>query len=48
MIEDLLKDDLKQYFEAIKDYDKAIEIDPNDAKAYNNRGNAKYRLKAIF
>ena len=27
--------------EAIKDYDKAIELEPDDASAYNNRGNAK-------
>ena len=27
---------------AIQDYDKAIELDPQYAKAYNNRGNARY------
>ena len=25
---------------AIEDYDKAIELDPNDAQAYYNRGNS--------
>ena len=25
---------------SIEDYDKAIELDPNDAEAYNNRGNS--------
>ena len=48
IIEEMLNTDLKQYFEAIKDYDKAIELDPNYAMAYNNRGAAKSRLKAIF
>ena len=24
----------------MEDYDKAIELDPNDAEAYNNRGNS--------
>ena len=28
---------------AIGDFDKAIELDPQFAKAYNNRGNAYYR-----
>ena len=36
---------LKQYNEAIKDYNQAIELNPQDAKAYNNRGNAKAHLK---
>jgi tetratricopeptide (TPR) repeat protein len=27
---------------AIADYNKAIELDPKDADAYINRGNAKY------
>ncbi len=30
--------------EAIKDYDKAIELNPQYAKAYNNRGKAKAKL----
>ena len=48
IIEELLKADLKQYFEAIKDHDKAIELDPNYAMAYNNRGVAKADLKQYF
>ena len=32
-----------QYYKAISDYNKAIEINPRDAKAYNNRGNAYQR-----
>ena len=39
------KDELKQYSEAIADYDKAIELDPNFAAAYTNRGTAKAQLK---
>ena len=38
------KNDLKQYEEAIKDYDKAIELNPNYSEAYNNRGKDKYNL----
>ena len=30
--------------EAIKDYNEAICLNPKFAKAYNNRGNAKYKL----
>ncbi len=36
---------LKQYREAIQDYDKVIELNPEDAEAYNNRGIAKADLK---
>ena len=36
---------LKQHKEAIADYDKAIELNPKDARAYYNRGNAKHQLK---
>jgi len=32
------KDDAKDYNGAISDYTKAIELDPNDAGAYYNRG----------
>ena len=39
------KDELKDYKGAIADYTKAIEIDPNYADAYNNRGIAKDELK---
>jgi len=35
---------LNQYEQAIKDYDKAIELNPNYAEAYNNRGNAYAKL----
>ena len=35
--EELLKV-LKDYNGAISDYTQAIEINPNDATAYNNRG----------
>jgi tetratricopeptide (TPR) repeat protein len=34
----------KQYREAIRDYDKVIEMDPNDAGAYNDRGLSKLEL----
>ena len=39
------KAERKRYEEAIKDCDKAIEINPNYAKAYNNRGFAKADLQ---
>ena len=35
------------YDRAISDFNKAIEIDPKHAKAYNNRGNA-YNSKGLF
>jgi tetratricopeptide (TPR) repeat protein len=31
---------LNQHGQAIKDYDRAIEIDPADKDAYTNRGNS--------
>ena len=31
---------LARYDEAIKCYDKVIEIEPNNADAWNNKGNA--------
>ena len=31
----------KDYQGAIADYDKAIELNPKDARAYNNRGKQK-------
>ena len=34
----ILLDDLGRKKDAIKDYTKAIEINPEDADAYNNRG----------
>ena len=36
---------LKQYQQAIADYNQAIRLDPNDASAYNNRGVAYGRLE---
>ena len=39
------KYDLGLYHEAISDYDKAIRLKPDDAKAYGNRGLAKANLK---
>jgi tetratricopeptide (TPR) repeat protein len=31
--------------EALPDFDKAIELDPNDERSYFNRGKNKYMLK---
>ena len=39
------KAEAKDYYGAISDYNKAIEIDPNHTNAYNNRGNSKAELK---
>ncbi|MEI0608286.1 tetratricopeptide repeat protein, partial [Brachyspira pulli] len=36
---------LDQYEEAIKDYDKAIELNPNNRAFYNNRGVSKENLE---
>ena len=36
---------LKFYIEAVNEYRKVIEIDPNDAKAHNNLGNLLQNLK---
>ena len=38
------KHDLGDYRGAIQDYNKAIELDPDNTATYNNRGNAKYAL----
>jgi len=35
---------LKDYERAIEDFDKAIELDPNDAAAYINRERALSKL----
>ena len=37
-------DDLGRYQDAIRDYNRALSIDPDYAIAYNNRGNAKRQL----
>ena len=34
-----------QYTKAIQDFTQAIDLDPNNAKYYNTRGNAYYGLK---
>ena len=39
------KADAKDYYGAISDYTKAIEINPNDARAYYSRGASKGNLK---
>ena len=36
------KDEAKDYYGAISDFNKAIELDPNDAKNYYNRAISKY------
>lgn len=41
----IAKNNLGLYEEAIKDFNKAIELNPNISEAYNNRGNAKNNLK---
>ncbi len=41
----LAKHDLERYEEAIRDYDKAIELQPDYAAAYHNRGLAKNSLQ---
>ena len=37
--------EVEDYQGAISDFTKAIEINPMNDKAYNNRGNAKSNLK---
>lgn len=39
------KANLEDYRGAIADFNKAIEIDPKDGDAYNNRGKAKFDLE---
>ena len=39
------KAEAKDYYGAISDYTKAIELDPNYAKAYTNRGVSKQKTK---
>jgi len=33
--------------DAIKEYDKAIELDPNDPRSHNNKGNALRKLHRL-
>ena len=35
---------MRKYEEAIKDYNKAIELNPNYASAFNNRGSTFNRM----
>ena len=44
-IGDMLRLRLGQHSAAILDYDEAIRLDPDDAKAYYNRGHAKGELR---
>ena len=39
-----MKGRLGRHKEAIADYDEAIRLEPESARAYYNRGNAKSRL----
>lgn len=39
---------LEDYNGAISDFNKAIELDPNNAGAYMNRGNTKIKLKDFY
>lgn len=41
----IAKSNLRFNEEVIKDFDKAIELNPNNSEAYNNRGNAKAYLE---
>ena len=45
---DKLNDELKDYVSAIANYNKAIELNPNDADAYYDRGMAKVNLKEYY
>ena len=40
----IAKGELGDYREAIQDFNKAIELNPNDSMAYNNMGLAKIKL----
>nr|WP_281257350.1 tetratricopeptide repeat protein [Merismopedia glauca] len=41
----ILRQDLKQYREALADLDRVIQLQPDYAEAYNNRGLVRYQLK---
>ena len=47
-IAELAKSKLGQYFAAIADYDIAIRLNPDDARAYLNRGIAKALLNRTW
>jgi Flp pilus assembly protein TadD len=40
--------DLKQFEKAIQDYNQAIELNPKDARVFNNRGLAYANLGWLF
>ena len=42
------KFELKDYYGAISDYTKSIELNPNENDLYNFRGNAKFKLKDYY
>lgn len=42
------KHELEDYNGAIVDYNKAIELDPNDGVSYNNKGLTKYQLEDYY
>ena len=42
------KHKLKDYYGAISDYTKAIELNPKDANTYYNRGNSKRKLNDYY
>ena len=44
----LTKNKNKDFFGALTDYNKAIELDPESAKSYHNRGLVKNDLNASF
>jgi len=43
----IAKYDINNYTGAIEDYNKAIQFNPNYAKAYYNRGNAEVHLEDL-
>ena len=41
----IAKEEKENYLEALKNYDKAIELNPNYANNYSNRGSTKHSLR---